>query len=1683
MSARGGIYVGGQHDHAEDIPVILKDTNTHLRIEGGELNLPLWIQKDKTIYTFTGKNYEILERILKMYGYELTDKVTDVRAGDIVICIRSAWDDEIRTYTGTIIQILSAINESCGCRHVASGATMTEHSTGETFQMGKGGAIPNGFTEEINPIFSDNIYYWKYIPKYKARLYINIKRTHDFKHLITYYWAYEKKTHYGSDWFFVFPFIQEQHSENLEEAKKKANTIMKSASEQDYEKLSDRAKKLIQANIKRKEREEKEKGGKLAPNGKSSNLNPVQYKLVRTPEFKKWFGDWEKAYKTQDYTGVSMVVDENGEPLMVYHGTTKDFHVFDITKGTKNTKVDWGNLGFFFTPNYSLAEDFTRYKWAISEKSKIKKGSRIITVFLNIRIPNIISAREFSIYPTKIDEQFRKIQMQEHDGWIITKFEEEDKQSWIRLFGEEGIKEFLYNQYVAFEPEQIKLADGSNTTFNPNNPDIRKINGGELEDEDEIKYSYNKTGGLNYEGKAFDIAERCGLVTLPEKIKGTNCANCIFFKDNFCDHKAILLPVTSRMCCEIWDNKSIGSIVVNLPKADFFADKKHDFKLNDRGGYDYTGDALLRAQKVDLITLPPNIEGTNCSDTNCTLYGKNNFCIHKRIQLPITDRMSCAWWDNEDVIRPWGKPVEIDFSGILKEAGIIFERGARENFRDGLTISYGEAGTGIYAYIPNSSMRNYYTSHGETLVKFRLKENSEVVDLTKESDKVIEFIKSDFPRLKREMQYFKEPKVTKDNFQRFGNDIMQYMRLNHPDASAYIVPHKGIGIPTGKQVVILKPEDIIILSPQLRTGGIAESGYKTIKGKDVLNRDIPDWRGAIVYHSTDKKSAEDIAKNGYRILGEEQGGYYGQAVSFTPDLEYTSQFGDVTTIAKVSSKAKILNLNDPADWEMFLKTTRGGHASIEEYNKLITSAGYDGLYDAGAGDLFIFNQKVMKYIGIQERKETGGNLPDSDDFGKSKKTPIFVINPTKDEIQSIISGTRRVTTGEVIQAASDYLRRNAGTGSQGSGTKPDKRREEEILRGFSELISISHLEPNKIGEGTEHTVYFNDEYSVIKINSGYFYLSWIDYFNSLLLHNYFFPKTAYELLGFTEKDGKLFSVVKQPFVRITNEPTYSEKIKKILADNGFVNTRNDDYFNKDLGVILEDLHDQNVIFYKDIPYFIDTIFFVKENVDKIYGTQQSQFKNGGKAIATGYVLTSYNYLKKILGNPTHENEADRIGWHMAIDPNHIGAVWTESDKPLKKIKKEKYHKWFVWWANEESEKRLKDALKLQVRDVDPAKQKEKDQKISAQRWVKKREHLQEISNNIRRLKVNVARDLKSEDEKEFLTALVIAVMLQTAERVGNSESAENGHFGVTGFQKKHLSVRGDQVCLNYIGKSGVKHEKTFSDAKIAWALKKAAKNSSGKFVFQTSDGFCIKCDKITRYLSPYNITPKDIRGYMANKLLIQRLEKELPKLDKKDLDESKLQKERKKIFNKAVRETAGDVGHGGSTLKKHYMVPELQDEFVMKGNIIDLSQLGYYREGGAAEENPYAGLTTEEMKKVPNMAGVSTYFMNPFVVPQPVSDTIENLHKIAKHLGIDIEELRASFPEQQIPFEEIIPMQEEVNADKTERYVSDVLTNEFPPVFVIKYQGKYYLNDGHHRVVAWHLNEMPIKAYIYELKN
>jgi len=232
----------------------------------------------------------------------------------------------------------------------------------------------------------------------------------------------------------------------------------------------------------------------LAPNGKPSNLNSTQYKLVRTPAFKKWFGDWEN-----DPANASKIVDDNGEPLVVYHGTDKFFNVF---KKADKFRDDWGvrDYGIYFSNSIFTAKEYSlerieeskeklewenkldelknkeewenwaelyeygKDKFKFDDRPKIRKSVRIIECFLNIRNPFLVDGKGkhwFSALKGTIDDSI----FSKKDGMIVSNI--------IEVFND------IQDTYVAFEPNQIKLADGTNTEFDSSNYDIRFEQGGE----------------------------------------------------------------------------------------------------------------------------------------------------------------------------------------------------------------------------------------------------------------------------------------------------------------------------------------------------------------------------------------------------------------------------------------------------------------------------------------------------------------------------------------------------------------------------------------------------------------------------------------------------------------------------------------------------------------------------------------------------------------------------------------------------------------------------------------------------------------------------------------------------------------------------------------------------------------------------------------------------------------------------------------------------------------------------------------------------------------------------------------------------------------------------------------------------------------------------------------------------
>lgn len=225
-----------------------------------------------------------------------------------------------------------------------------------------------------------------------------------------------------------------------------------------------------------------------------SPVNPKFENVTETQQFKRWFGDWQN-----DPEHASKVVNADGTPKVVYHGTDAEFWTFDT--GRQGTGNDQYGAGFYFATDKDSAE---RY------------GNNVFNTYLEIRKPIKISGDEsfsFDITPEqayKIIKYLPNIMSEEDsplgdyyeeywesgaDDWMIRDLAE--KYTDIRsldyeLFrdypdelhkaikdvtGYDGVEVSFKNNgekfYIAWFPNQIKSATDNIGTFDGSNDDIR----------------------------------------------------------------------------------------------------------------------------------------------------------------------------------------------------------------------------------------------------------------------------------------------------------------------------------------------------------------------------------------------------------------------------------------------------------------------------------------------------------------------------------------------------------------------------------------------------------------------------------------------------------------------------------------------------------------------------------------------------------------------------------------------------------------------------------------------------------------------------------------------------------------------------------------------------------------------------------------------------------------------------------------------------------------------------------------------------------------------------------------------------------------------------------------------------------------------------------------------------------
>jgi len=98
----------------------------------------------------------------------------------------------------------------------------------------------------------------------------------------------------------------------------------------------------------------------------SASNSTSRESIIRSKAFKNWFGDWEN-----DSENASKVVDKDGKPLVVYHGTKGDFSTFDL--GKKNTGVASAKFGHWFAFDSEKANIYADNAYNADAASKVQK--------------------------------------------------------------------------------------------------------------------------------------------------------------------------------------------------------------------------------------------------------------------------------------------------------------------------------------------------------------------------------------------------------------------------------------------------------------------------------------------------------------------------------------------------------------------------------------------------------------------------------------------------------------------------------------------------------------------------------------------------------------------------------------------------------------------------------------------------------------------------------------------------------------------------------------------------------------------------------------------------------------------------------------------------------------------------------------------------------------------------------------------------------------------------------------------------------------------------------------------------------------------------------------------------------------------------------------------------------------
>ena len=216
-------------------------------------------------------------------------------------------------------------------------------------------------------------------------------------------------------------------------------------------------------------------------------------------------------------------------------------------------------------------------------------------------------------------------------------------------------------------------------------------------------------------------------------------------------------------------------------------------------------------------------------------------------------------------------------------------------------------------------------------------------------------------------------------------------------------------------------------------------------------------------------------------------------------------------------------------------------------------------------------------------------------------------------------------------------------------------------------------------------------------------------------------------------------------------------------------------------------------------------------------------------------------------------------------------------------------------------------------------------RFRAQQEEAKFKRIVEFGEALPAIRRRVRADLKRSDlDREKVLASMVRLMDQGFFRVGNDASAKSeSTYGLSTILGKHVTVDGDAVMFDYVGKWRKKHKRAIRDKEVA-AIVTQLKKLKGPELLKFFSGDRV-VDVKDRHVNDYiqsivgdNFTAKDFRTWAGTLLCSIALAMQ---------GQADSRTARKRKLRKAVVATSEQLGNTPAVCKKSYICPRLMDEY------------------------------------------------------------------------------------------------------------------------------------------------------------